>query len=138
MAVAKFIGAWADDTEQTVYAGPCRLRSVEVLPNEEQAAEVYVLLYDSLNPDLTNTLPNMAIRVPTADSQGAGTHGNGLTVSGGTSRKQKVVFSGYGLVFTTGLTVMLAVTVGPAAGHTVAPTTTSLVKQIRVDYTPHA
>ncbi len=133
MAVAKFT-TWADTTEQTVYAGPCRLRSIEILPNEAQAAEVYLQLFDVLDPTPGVTAPNMVIRIPTADSQGAGTHGNSYTVSGGTSRKQKVVFSGYGLVFTTGLTAFCATAL---AGAT-APTTTSLPKSIRVDYTPHA
>mgnify|MGYP001602307012 CR=1 FL=1 len=124
---------WVDDTEQTVSASACRVKCIEVFPNEAQANEVYLQIWDVVDPDPGTTAPMMVLRIPTADSQGNATVGT-WTTSGGSSRKMKIVFSGYGLVFTTACTILCTTTV---SGQTAA-TTTSLPKLVRVYYQPHA
>jgi hypothetical protein len=134
MAV-KTITAWVTDTEQTVYGYAARLNAVEIIPHSTQASEVYLQIWNVANPDPGTTAPNLVLRIPTGDSQGAGADADRTTApSGGSSRKIKYVFSGAGFIFDTAITILCTTT---PSGQTAA-STTSLPEQVRVFYTPLA
>jgi hypothetical protein len=115
MAVARFT-SWADTTEQTVLAAPCRVHAVEVVPHNTQANEVYVQFWDNANPTPGTTDTKMCLPV------------GSLTVAGGPKRR-KFVFPG-GIRFATACTIFCAT--GPEGAT--APTTTSLPPLINVYY----
>ena len=116
MAV-KSITAWADDTEQTVFSGAGRVHCIEVVPNDAQAAEVYLIFWDVANPNPATTAEKMVIPIGT------------LAIEGGPLR-HKIKFSP-GIRFTTACTVFMATAY---AGET-APTTTSLPQVTNIYYT---
>lgn len=116
MAKARFT-TWADTTEQTVLAAPCRVTVIEIEPNFSQSAEVYLQLFNAADPTPGVTAPNLVIPIGTVTTQG---------VKG----KTKVVFPGGGIRFGTACTAFCSTA---AAGGT-APTTTALPRAISVFY----
>ena len=116
MAQVTFTSAWTDTTEQTAYAGPCRLKSVEVIPYDTQVNTVFVQLFDATNPTPGTTEPTMVMPVGSLASQGR--------------KKRKFLFPGGGFRFATALTLFCSTT---SIGATAA-TTTSLPPRIVVDF----
>lgn len=121
---------WADDTEQTVYAGACRVTAIEIQPHPQQVNTVYLQLWDATNPNPGTTAATMVIPVGSVATQGAGTHSKSSGSAEGGPRTRKVIFPGGGYRFGTGCTILCTTT---SVGETAA-TTTSLPGRVRVYY----
>jgi len=106
MATKFTLATLADDTEQTVYAGACRLTAIEALLNVAQT-ESFLQLWDNANPNPGTTAPRMVIPIPAIATQGL-------------MRKFKLIMPNGGLRFGTALTCLLTTT---HDGETAATTT---------------
>lgn len=105
------ITAWADTTEQAVYAGACSLKAIIVLANKAQSAAAYLQLFDAavgagITPGTTE--PAWAFKIDTQALSGKTLH--------------KFIFPNGGAKFNTACTAFLA----DAAGGGTAPLTTVL------------
>lgn len=121
---------WADDTEQTVYSGACRVTAIEIQPHQLQVNEVYLQLWNDANPNPATTKPNMVIPVGAVSTQGAGTHSKSGGSAEGGPRVRKVLFPGGGFRFGTACTILCTTT---PDGETAA-STTSHPARVRVFY----
>ena len=83
---------WVSDTEQTVEAGPARIKAVEIQGNPTQGAACYVHLYNATNPDPNAVNGDIVIPVFRPNVQDG-------------KIKQKVIYGG--LRFPTGLTMLV-------------------------------
>ena len=114
----KSFTSWANTTEQTVYAGACRVTRVDAYPHASQAAEVYIDFWDNADPTPGTTDTKMVLPIGTATIQGA-------------RRKTTYIFPGGGIRFATACTIFCAT----SPENATAPTTTSLPPLIDVFYT---
>ena len=108
MAKASFT-TFTDTTEQSVYAGACRVHRVDVYPYPTQTAAAFVCFWDLANPTPGTDDTYMTLPIGT------------ITVTG--TRKITFLFPGGGIRFATACTIFCAA--GPesatAAATTLAP-----------------
>jgi hypothetical protein len=116
MAKASFTSAWVDTTEQTVLASACRVTRIDVYPHATQANEVYLQMWDVVNPTPGTTDTKMCLPIGSQTVQGR--------------RKTTFLFPGGGIRFATACTIFCGTTPETNTGAT----TTSLPPRIDVFY----
>ena len=130
MAVAEFT-SYTTNTEQTVYAAACSIKSIEIMPHPQQVNTVFLQLFNAVNPDLGSADPaDMVIPIPSAARQGRGTVAKMGNVAYGGKQRQKIIFPNGGLQYDTACTLTCSTT---STAYTAA-TTTSLPSMVRVNY----
>lgn len=132
MTAAALVDVSSIDSGTT--ATPARLSAIEIQPHQQQANTVYIQIFNALASAVTlgATAPDMVIPVLNRSNDGGGTQGT-WTLSGGNSRRYKVILPAG--TFRFGTTISAAITT-TSTGATAA-TTTSLPPLVRFFYLPY-